>query len=70
MDDGDEGMELECDEDGGVSKRGKDESNGSFSLRSVSQSIKFSSSVKLMTFFASSASIISSDVVCPWCCLN
>lgn len=56
IDEGDEGMELECDDDGGVSKRGKDDSKGSFSFRSFSHSIKSSSSFKLMIFLSLSSS--------------
>ena len=66
IDEGDEGIELECDDDGGESKRGKDDSKGS-SLSSFSQSIKSSSSFRLMIFFSpstpsSSASMISKGV--------
>lgn len=64
-DDGEEGMEFECDDDGGVSNNGNDDSKGSFNLSSVSHSIKSSKSVRLITFLAaSSASIISNVVVC------
>lgn len=64
MEDGDDGIELECDDDGGVSKSGNEDSNGSLNLSSVSHSIKSSSSARLMTFLASSASMISRDDVC------
>lgn len=71
MDEGDDGMELECDEEGGESKSWNDDSSGSFSFSSFSQPIKSSSSLKLIIFFSTSssssssaASIISNIVFC------
>lgn len=49
MDEGDDGTELEWDDEGGVSKSGND-SSGSLSFSSLSQSIRSSRSVKLMIF--------------------
>lgn len=66
MEDGDEGTELECDEDGGESKSWKEDSNGSFSFSSFSQSIKSSNSFRLIIFLSSHslpASTISSIVL-------
>lgn len=60
MDDGEEGIEFEwCDDGGGVSNKGNDDKRGSFNIRSGS-----SRSLRLMIFFASSASRISSDEAC------
>lgn len=49
MEEGDDGTEFECDDEGGVSKSGND-SSGSLSFSSLSQSIRSSRSVKLMIF--------------------
>ena len=66
IDDGEDGMEFEWDDDGGVSNNGKEDNNGSLNFSSVSHSIKSSSSARFMTFLASSssASIISNVDVC------
>lgn len=57
VDDGEDGIELECDDGGGVSNKGNDDKRGSFSISSGS-----SSSLKLMIFFASSSASIISNV--------
>lgn len=59
IEDGEEGIELLWEEGGGLSNKGKEERRGSLSINSGS-----SSSLRLMIFLASSASMISRVDVC------
>jgi hypothetical protein len=63
IDEGEDGTELECDDDGGVSKSGNDRS-GSFNFSSLSQSIRSSRSsmfIILLLSLTATSSIFSSS---------
>lgn len=56
IEEGDDGIEFECEDDGGVSKSGNEDNRGSLSFSSCSHSIKSSNSFKLMIFLSDSLS--------------